>query len=207
MVDHYAKLADHVKVYISAPKSKKSQRFCGTVCLNPHMSLSLWKLLLGNRSNVSVEVSESPSPIKVAYDSVLPGHPWAPGTTVYLGASDKGNDAMRFAGAVNQADTNINVPDPLANAAPAAQLPDIYIAKLEQQSFYNDMPSIKKGKDPKDYSASDLRFLLDRAQTDISARDLAGYFVGAENLSAYMAAIGLIKENKKYNLKYMLFEN
>jgi hypothetical protein len=207
MVDHYAKLADSVKIYISNPKSERTQRFCGSVCLTPYMSLSLWQLLLGNRPNVTIEVSTAPSPITVAYDSVMPGHPWEPGTTVYLGASNKGGDAMRFAAAVKKADTDIIVPDPLANAAPASQLPGEYITKLEQQPFYSEMPSIKKGKDPKNYSASDLRFLLEKAQSDISARDLASYFVGAKNVDEYMSAIGLIKESNKYNLSYMLFEN
>ena len=114
---------------------------------------------------------------------------------------------MRFAAAVKKADTDIIVPDPLANAAPASQLPGEYITKLEQQPFYSEMPSIKKGKDPKNYSASDLRFLLEKAQSDISARDLASYFVGAKNVDEYMSAIGLIKESNKYNLSYMLFEN
>ena len=56
--------------------------------------------------------------------------------------------------------------------------------------------------DPKDYSASDLRFLLEKAAQDPIAEELAGYFVGAGNVDAYMSAIGIVSESKKYSLKY-----
>ena len=202
MVDHYAALADRVKVIISDPQSDKSQRFCGSTCLTADMSLQLWNLLLGNRPNVTVEVSSAPSPITVAYDSVMPGHPYEPGTTVYLGASVKGGDVKRFAGAVKKADTNIEVPNPAAFAAPAAELPAEYITKLNASPYATMIPSIKKGLDPKDYSASDFRFLLEKASKDPIARDLASYFVGPENVGAYMSAIGIIEESKKYSLRF-----
>ena len=64
------------------------------------------------------------------------------------------------------------------------------------------MPSIKKGLDPKDYSASDLRFLLEKAAQDPVAKELAGYFVGAGNVEAYMSAIGILAESNKYSLKF-----
>ena len=202
MVDHYLGLAEKVKIYISNPKSMSSARFCGNVCLTPQMSLSLWELLLQGRPNVTVEISSAPSPITVAYDSVMPGHPWEAGTTVYLGASVKGGDAQRFAGAIKKADQDINVPDPLTNAAPAATLPGEYVSKLNASHYVNKMPSIKKGLDPQDYSASDLRFLLENAIKDPLAKDLASYFVGSNNVDAYMNAIGLLKEQKKYSLSF-----
>lgn len=206
MVDHYASLADRVKVIISNPKSAKSQRFCGSTCLTAEMSADLWRLLLGGRPNVTVEVSSAPSPITVAYDSVMPGHPYEPGTIVYLGASVKGGDANRFAGAIKKSDPNIEVPDPIANAAPAAQLPAAYMVTLNKSKYDKKLPSFKKGLDPQDYSASDLRFLLEAAQSDPVAKQLAGYFVGAQNVDAYMAAIGIISESTlpKYSLKRYL---
>jgi cytidyltransferase-like protein len=208
MVDHYSSLADQVKVIISNPKSARSQRFCGSTCLTADMSLQLWKLLLGNRSNVTVEVSTAPSPIKVAYDSVMPGHPYAPGTTIYLGASIKGNDIKRFAGALLKADPALDVPNPAHYAAPASELPGIYIKKLKASPFYPDMPSVKKGLNPKDYSASDLRYLLEKASesnrnTDL-AKDLAGYFIGHQNVMTYMSVIGYLVESKKYSLLHRL---
>ena len=202
MVDHYASMAEQVKIIISDPKSDSSQRFCGNVCLTADMSLYLWGVLLGNRPNVSVEVSSSPSPIAVAYDSVMPGHPYEPGTTVYLGSSVKGGDFKRFAGALKKADPELDVPDPAAFAAPAAELPGEYIRKLEASPYEAQMPSKKKGLNPKDYSASDLRFLLEKAVVDPLAKELASYFVGTEAVNDYMNAIGLLEESKKYSLKF-----
>jgi len=205
MVYHYLDLADEVKIYISDPQSPKSQRFCGNTCLTADMSLSLWQLLLGPVAGVTVEVSSAPSPITIAYDSVMPNTtPFAPGTTVYLGASDKGGDYNRFKGALKKADPSLNVQDPEVYAAPAAELPAEYVQKLEASGLMSNMPSFKKGLDPKDYSASDLRYLLELASTSgpksSTARDLAGYFVGPRNINAYMAAIGLVSETKKYSL-------
>tara|TARA_R110000851_G_scaffold91748_5_gene200298 strand:+ start:5862 stop:7883 length:2022 start_codon:yes stop_codon:yes gene_type:complete len=207
MVDHYLALADEVKIYISAPKSKKSQRFCGNTCLTPDMALALWMSLLNGRSNVTVEVSSAPSPISVAYDSVMPGHPWPAGTTVYLGASTKGGDFKRFQGAVQKADPDLLVPDPAVYAAPAAELPAEYIMILKESRYYTEMPSVKKGLSPEDYSASDLRYLLESAVRDPVAKQLASFFVGKENISQYMSAIGLIAESKKYSMTYMLYND
>ena len=205
MVDHYAALADEVKVIISNPKGAKSQRFCGNVCLTADMSKSLWTALIGNRPNVSVEISSAPSPISVAFDSVMPGHPYTPGTTIYLGASDKEGDANRFAGAVRKADPQLNVPDPILNAAPAAQLPSEYMTKLQASPYDGKLPSHIKGKNPQDYSASDLRFLLEKAAQDPVAKELAGYFVGPQNVDAYLSAIGLVSESRlRYSIKRYL---
>jgi len=206
MVEHYASLADKVKVIISNPQSEKSQRFCGNTCLTADMSLQLWNLLLGSRSNVTVEVSSAPSPITVAYDSVMPGHPYTPGTTVYLGASVKGGDVKRFSGALKKADPSLNVPNPAQYAAPAAELPSEYMSKLQASPYITQMPSIKKGLDPADYSASDLRFLLEKATNDSLAKELAGFFVGQQNVDAYMSAIGLIQESKKYSLSFHMLD-
>ena len=69
------------------------------------------------------------------------------------------------------------------------------------------MPSVKKGLSPEDYSASDLRYLLESAVRDPVAKQLASFFVGKENISQYMSAIGLIAESKKYSMTYMLYND
>ena len=217
MVDHYAALADKVIVYISNPKSAKSQRSIAGNPVTPDMSKQLWDLLVGGRPNVEVQVSSAPSPITIAYDSVMapnpdtghPGTPYEPGTTVYLGASVKGNDIKRFAGALKKASPDITVADPMTNAAPAAELPAEYTQKLNDSQYASQIPSVIKGADPKDFSASDFRFLLEQAQTDPVAKDLAGYFVGHDKIDRFMSILGLgaMVENKsfsKYSLKRYL---
>mgnify|MGYP001187196781 CR=1 FL=1 len=210
MVYHYLDLADTVNIYISNPQSAKSQRSIGNSVITAEMSLALWQILLGNVANVSVEISSAPSPITVAYDSVMPGTtPFPAGTTVYLGASVKGNDVQRFSGAVKKADPSLNVPSPAAYAAPAAELPAEYMQKLQASEFYLEMPSVLKRRDPKDYSASDLRFLLEMAaapgRDNAAAKNLASYFVGQKNIDAYMSVLGILSETKKYSLRYRIF--
>ena len=132
----------------------------------------------------------------------MPGTPFEPGTTIYLGASVKGGDIKRFSGAIAKADPGITVADPTTYASPAAQLPGAYISALNKSPYATQIPSAVKGVDPKDYSASDLRFLLEKSTKDPLAKKLAGYFVGQENVDAYMDAIGLIAESNKYNLSF-----
>lgn len=218
MVDHYEKLADKVYVYISNPKKAKSQRSIdGYGNVTAEMSLKLWKVLLGNRENVTVEISEEPSPVTVAYDSVMPanpaknydGTPFKDGTTVYLGCSAKGGDAKRYKGAIRVASPNIEVPDPAENAAPASTLSQEFIEELNNSEYKDKLPSSAKGLDPKEFSASDLRFLLGKSTSDPVAKSLASYYVGGDNIDKYMKVLGMLSESyrkrNKYSLKTLLF--
>ena len=213
MVDHYSALADKVIVYISNPKGAKAQRTIAGNAVSPDQSKQLWDLLASGRQGVEILVSDKPSPITIAFDSVMepnpktghPGTPYEPGTTIYLGASDKGGDYKRFSGALKKASPTITVADPAANAAPAAELPMEYTNKLNNSQYALNIPSVIKGRDPKDFSASDFRFLLEQAQTDPVAKDLAGYFVGHDKIDRFMAILGLssLTENRKLS-KYSL---
>ena len=217
MVKHYSALADKVIVYISNPKSAKSQRSIAGRPVSPSQSKQLWDILVSGLPSVEVVISDKPSPITIAFDSVMapnpktghPGTPYEPGTTIYLGASVKGGDHKRFLGALKKASPTITVADPAAYAAPAAELPMEYTSKLNRSKYAQSVPSIIKGKDPKDFSASDFRFLLEQAQTDVVAKDLAGYFVGHDKIDAFMAILGLSsldesKNNSRYSLKRYL---
>lgn len=213
MVNHYSKLADKVIIYISNPKGEKSQRSInGFGNVTAPMSLQLWNILLGNLSNVEVKISETPSPVAIAYDSVMPanpakdyaGTPYEVGTTVYLGVSSKGDDAKRFAYAKKAASKDIIVPDPLSNAAPASKLPQDFVRKLDSYDLKEELPSVLKSADPAEYSASDLRYLLGKASGDKAAKELASYYVGKDNIDKYMSVLGVITESNKYSLKNWL---
>ena len=133
--------------------------------------------------------------------------PFPPGTTVYLGASEKGGDAKRFQYAAAKADPSLIIPDPVQHAAPAADLPGEYVTKLEASRYYKDalIPSVQKGKDHGQYSASDMRALLGYACSDPVAKDLAGYFVGHENVDIYLSTCQVIPEHRKLSLAKALF--
>lgn len=214
MVDHYLALADKVIVYISDPKSAKSMRSIGGTVVTPEMSKAIWEIMLAGKPNVEVQISSAPSPVTIAYDAVMPanpekdypGTPYEPGTTVYLGASVKGDDAKRFSYALAKASPDLIVPDPIANAAPAIEHSPQYMKELMSSPYASTMPSIMDpGKDPKDFHASDFRFILEQAVTDPAAKSLAAYFVGGmQNLNAVMNVLGLNSMVESYNKRYSL---
>ena len=211
MVEHYAAMpgVDRVIVYISDPQKEVSQRAIpGGANITPQMSQAMWQRLIAGIPNVEIAVATQPSPVGVAYDMVLPNTtPFPPGTTVYLGASEKGGDAKRFQYAAAKADPSLIIPDPVENAAPAADLPAEYVSKLEASRYYKEalIPSVKKGKDHAQYSASDMRALLGYACSDPIARDLAGYFVGHENVDMYLTTCQVVSENARLSLARALF--
>ena len=53
------------------------------------------------------------------------------------------------------------------------------------------MPSVKKGKDPGQFHASDLRFVLVEATKSDVARKMLGDFVGGDNVDAVLGILGL----------------
>jgi len=191
MVEHYSQYADIVRIVISDPKSIKSQRsIAGGGPITAHTSKRLWEILINGKSNVIIEVSDAPSPVTVAYDSIMPStSPYPAGTKIYLGASVKGGDIKRYSYALKKADPKLNVMDPAVYAAPASKLPDQYIKLLMNSDYYENLPSILKGVDPLEYSASDLRYLLGFATNDPIALKLASFYVGKDNISEYISAI------------------
>ena len=214
MVDHYLSMADKVVVYVSNPKSEKAQRKINGITVTAEMSKAMWEILLAGKQNVEVLVSPSPSPVSIAYDSIMPanpeknyaGTPYAPGTTVYLGSSVKGNDAKRFSYALAKASPDLNVPDPIANAAPAIEHSPEYVQMLMASKYSSTMPSVTNPtKDPADFHASDFRYILEQAAKDPEAKKLAAHFVGGmQNVEAFMTVIGLRSINENYNRKYSL---
>ena len=57
--------------------------------------------------------------------------------------------------------------------------------------LYNNMPSVKKGKDPGQFHASDLRFVLVEATKSDVARKMLEDFVGGDNVDAVLGTLGL----------------
>ena len=217
MVDHYLKLADKVIVYISDPKSAKSQRTIAGKIVTAEMSKAMWEILVAGNPNVEVRISPAPSPVTIAYDSVMPanpeknyeGTPYEPGTTVYLGASVKGGDAKRFSYALAKASPDLIVPDPLANAAPAIEHGQQYMEDLMSSKYAQTMPSVvDPKKDPMDFHASDFRYILEQAVTDPEAKIIAAHFVGGmAQLDQFMAVLGLTPIMEAYKSRYSLLRH
>lgn len=118
MVEQYAKMADHVIVLISDPKSVKSiRKTCLGTVITAEMSKQIWQIYLKryNLTNVEVLVSNEPSPITAMFKYVDEN---LSDVNVIFGVSKKGGDELRFKSAMKYYADNehINLLDPATTA-------------------------------------------------------------------------------------------
>ncbi len=118
MVEQYAKMADHVIVLISDPKSVKSiRKTCLGTVITAEMSKQIWQIYLKryNLTNVEVLVSNEPSPITAMFKYVDEN---LSDVNVIFGVSKKGGDELRFKSAMKYYADNehINLLDPATSA-------------------------------------------------------------------------------------------
>ena len=194
MVDHYLTKAQRVKVVISNPKSSKSKRLILGSEITADISKKLWEIMLSGKSNVDVEISSSPSPVTIAYQ-------WAEGkaegadydnmssfgNVLYLGASVKGNDINRFSRAQQSTEgTHIMLQDVSEHAAPAEKIDSEYLNLVKEKGLESYLPSKVSGKDPLEYHASDLRFLLEKYDESPEFKKILENYVGAGNVTQYI---------------------
>lgn len=85
-----------VHVLISAPSAKSERRTKDGKLITPSAAKQIFELYVQPLTNVTISVSEFPSPVTSAYESL---RTLDPGTTVILGASKKDNDWKRWVSA------------------------------------------------------------------------------------------------------------
>ena len=185
MVKYYAGLADDVWVLPSNPKSEKSKRRIGDREVKLAHSGELWRNLIQGIDNVTVfDEEEAPaSPFSAVVGVISDKEVPERYHTIYLGSSEKGGDDKRFNYILKHAHPTANV---VNEPAPVTKLPPEYKKELAKTVYLEKMPSTAKGKDPQNYHASDLRFLLQHACGDGAARRLAEFYVGAGNVDLYL---------------------
>ena len=180
MVEQYAADNEEVKILISNPLKRQRTLANGTVITAAHAK-RMWEILAGNIPNVSIEVSTAASPLTAAYEFVGDEGPLQPGDVLTLGSSAKCDDWKRWAGAQKYVKDGVEMLDPRTVACSTAQHGPEYMALLEHSPLAAEMPSVKDaGKDPRDFHASDMRYLLGMATTDGEAVELLEDFVGSE---------------------------
>ena len=123
MVKQYASEADEVIVLISSPL--KASRGIGGNPITAQQSKEIWEMLLSDQglSNVRVEISPEPSPIRATYEYVGEEGPLEPGTRLILGASQKGGDFKRWRGASKYVKPGIELLPPEETAVVPANRP------------------------------------------------------------------------------------
>ena len=196
MVRKYTGKADEVIVIISKPTKQGRYLPDGTEITSDD-ALKIWEMLAAGLSNVRIEASEDhASPVTAAYDFIGDKGPLNTGDTVILGASTKDDDWKRWLSAEQYVKDGVTLLDPEKTAVPPSRHSGEYInllaAEAEKGSgLYNNMPSVKTGKDPKQFHASDLRFVLVEAAKSDVARKMLEDFVGEENADAVLGILGL----------------
>jgi len=118
MVRHYSQSwpDGQVHVLISAPSAKSERRTKDNKLITPTAAQQIFELYVEPLTNVTVSVSEYPSPVTAAYESLKT---LEQGTTVVLGASKKDDDWKRWSYAQPWAEKEglgLNILDPAETA-------------------------------------------------------------------------------------------
>jgi cytidyltransferase-like protein len=190
MVEEYAEEADEVVVLISRPLHA-SRKLANGREITAEDSQRVWELLAAQLPNVNVRISDHASPITATYDFIGKDGPVSPGTEVILGVSTKGGDAERFKEAAKYVKDGVQVRDLHSSAVqPTGHGPE-YMGLLNVSPLKDEMPSIKSGKNPLEYHASDMRYLLGKTAEDEEAIELLEDFVGEDKVFDLLSIFGI----------------
>ena len=190
MVEEYADEADEVVVLISAPL-KSGRKLATGREITAKDSKRVWELLVAHLPNVNVQISPHASPITATYDFIGKDGPVDPGTEVILGVSTKGGDAERFQQASKYVKDGVQIRDLRSSAVQPMGHGSEYMGLLNVSPLKDEMPSIKSGKDPLEYHASDMRYLLGKAIEDEEAIELLEDFIGEDKIFDLLSIFGL----------------
>jgi nicotinamide mononucleotide adenylyltransferase len=118
MVKQYSEMhpQGQVHVLISAPSPKSERKTKDGKLITPSAAKQIFELYVQPLTNVTISVSEFPSPVTSAFESLKT---LDPGTTVILGASKKDNDWKRWTSASEWAEKEglqLNIADPQETA-------------------------------------------------------------------------------------------
>lgn len=190
MVEEYAGEADEVVILISAPL-KSGRRLANGREITAEDSKRIWELITSHLPNVSVRVSPHASPITATYDFIGKDGPVSAGTEVILGVSNKGGDAERFREAPKYVKDGVLIRDLRSSAVAPRVHSSQYMGLLNVSPFKEEMPSVKSGKNPMEFHASDMRYLLGKAEEDEEAIELLEDFVGEDKIFDLLSILDL----------------
>jgi hypothetical protein len=194
MVEEYAVNNEEVKVLISNPLKRQRTLADGTVITAAHAK-RMWESLAAHLPNVSIEISTAASPLTAAYEFMGDVGPLQPGDVLTLGASEKCDDWKRWSEAEKYIRDGVELLDPRSVACAAAQHGPEYMALLEESPLAEEMPSVKNPDpevDPRDFHASDMRYLLGKATEDEEALELLEDFIGGEgDVYDFLSILGI----------------
>jgi len=197
--------AERVIILVSQP-TKSSRPIPGVRDdgLSVEDSIKIWEMLVGDLPGVEIEKSPMATPISAAYALVDKPHqrvaaaadaeiePIEEGDTVILGASTKNDDWKRWAGAEKYVANDLNLVPPAQSAVKPSMHSTEYMGLLNLSPLKEDMPSVKSAdKNPAEFHASDMRYLLEKVSEDEEAIELLEDFVGEGKVFDLLSILGL----------------
>lgn len=192
MIEYYISLGcQQILVIVGDPKVETNVRPIGEKSLTGADSIILWKKLCEDltSADISFIVSPSDSPIEAGISLLMQGSKLIDNTTVYLGGSQKqddaeaGTDASVLQGFIEHPvlsqmfNPTLNIQNANQSAAPTNTLPPKYLQICDSLGITQQLPSVQKGKDLGQYHASDLRFYLDTVRSNPQIKQAMVYYL------------------------------
>lgn len=192
MIEYYISLGcQQILVIVGDPKVETNVRPIGEKSLTGADSIILWKKLCEDltSADISFIVSPSDSPIEAGISLLMQGSKLIDNTIVYLGGSQKqddaeaGTDASVLQGFIEHPvlsqmfNPTLNIQNANQSAAPTNTLPPKYLQICDSLGITQQLPSVQKGKDLGQYHASDLRFYLDTVRSNPQIKQAMVYYL------------------------------
>jgi cytidyltransferase-like protein len=205
------KQAKKVVVLISNPMGATRALPLSKTVITAEKAKEMFEKMLGGVSGVEVVISPEPSPVSAAVqyveDAPSGDLSTAPeGSTVILGCGDKGSDLDRYKNIDKYARDDVRVK--IFGCPLDQKHSQEYVSTLiAAPNIYNDLPSVKKGLDPSDFHASDMRLIADLSADDDVADLLFKDFVpDGINYKNILSALGVQKKSLTMEYLFSLVE-
>lgn len=205
------KQARKVVVLISNPMGATRALPLSKTVITAEKAKEMFEKMLGGMAGVEVIISPDPTPVTAAFQYVenapSDGLSTAPeGSTVILGCGDKGSDLDRYKNINKYARDDVRVK---IFGCPLDQKhsPEYVSSLLAAPNIYNELPSVKKGLDPSDFHASDMRLIADLSAEDDTADLLFRDFVpDSVNYKNILSTLGVQKKSLTMEYLFSLVE-
>jgi cytidyltransferase-like protein len=205
------KQAKKVVVLISNPMGATRALPLSKTVITAEKAKEMFEKMLGGMAGVEVVVSPEPSPVSAAIqyveDAPSDDFSTAPkGSTVVLGCGDKGSDIDRYKNVNKYARRDVRVK---IFGCPLEQKhsPEYVSTLIAAPSIYNELPSVKKGLDPSDFHASDMRLIADlSAEDDVADLLFKDFVPSSVNYKNILSTLGVQKKSLTMEYLFSLVE-
>ena len=211
VINALKKQAKRVVVLISNPMGATRALPLSGEVITAEKAKQIFEKMLDGIANVDVVVSPEPSPVSAAISYVenpsSGDQSTAPeGSTVILGCGDKGSDLARFKNVNKYARDDVKIK--IFGCPLDAKHSEQYVSTLvSAPNIYNELPSVKKGLDPTDFHASDMRLIADMSADSDEAEKLFRDFVPAKvNPKSILSTLGVQKKSLSMEHLFSLVE-